>query len=104
MFPFVYTENTSVFQLLNRTPGNPLDEGKQATDHKPDTHDEKLRQNGHSQDDKRHELADVPTNEISHHSKWENILQHVSMNLLCMYYVYNVLTPVSLFMSSIKEE
>jgi hypothetical protein len=61
-------------QLLDRSPGNPVDEGMQATVHRQD---EKLKQGG-----KRHELADVPTNEASQHSKWEKILQHVSMNLL----------------------
>jgi hypothetical protein len=78
IFIFFYT---SIFQLLDRSPGNPTGEGALSTDHIPDIHKEKeVRQNGFSQGDKRQQLVDIHTNEASQHPKWEKVL-YVSMNL-----------------------
>ena len=73
--------NTIVFQLLDKSPGNPVDEENQPPDLMRETHDEKLRQDASIQDDKQHQLVDVPTNEGSRRPKWEKIL-HVSVNAL----------------------
>ncbi|XP_021939733.1 uncharacterized protein LOC110839654 isoform X2 [Zootermopsis nevadensis] len=67
-----------IIKLLDRSPGNPTDDGKQATIHRPD---EIPRQDGCSQDDKRHELVDVPTNEVAQHSTWEKILHDTRLSL-----------------------
>jgi hypothetical protein len=81
IFASVYVENAIVFQLLDRSPGNPVDEGNQPPDLMRETHDEKLRQDACIQDDRQHQLIDIPTNEGSQHPKWEKLL-HVSVNAL----------------------
>ena len=81
IFACVCVENAIVFQLLDRSPGNPVDEENQPLDLMRETHDEKLRQYARIQDDKQHQLVDIPTNEGSQRPKWEKIL-HVSVNVL----------------------
>lgn len=81
IFARVYVENAIVSQLLDRSPGNPVDEENQPPDLMRETHDEKLRQDARIQDDKQHQLVDIPTNEGSQRPKWEKIL-HVSVNAL----------------------
>ena len=44
-----------------------------------ESHDEKPRQDACIQDNKRHQLVDIPTNWESQLPKWEKIL-HVSVN------------------------
>lgn len=66
---------------MDRSPGNPVDEENQPLDFMRETHDENLRQDARIQDDKRHQLVDIPTNEGSQRPKWEKIL-HVSANAL----------------------
>lgn len=64
---------------MDRSPGNPVDEENQPPDLMRETRDEKLRQDARTQDHKRHQLVDIPTNEESQRPKWEKIL-HVSVN------------------------
>jgi len=78
IFACVCVQNAIVFQLLDRSPGNPVDEENQPPDLMRETHDENLRQDARIQDDKRHQLVDIPTNEGSQRPKWEKIL-HVSV-------------------------
>jgi len=81
IFACVCVENAIVFQLLDRSPGNPVDEENQPPDLMRETLDEKLRQDARIQDDKQRQLVDIPTNEGSQRPKWEKIL-HVSVNAL----------------------
>lgn len=70
-----------IMMLLDRSPGNPVDEGNQPPDLMRETHDEKLRQDACIQDDKQHQLVDIPTNEGSQHPKWEKIFHGTELNL-----------------------
>jgi hypothetical protein len=83
IFAFVYVESAffPLPQLLDRSPGNPVNEENQPPDLMQQTHDEKQRQDAGIQDDKRLQLVDIPTNEGSQGPKWEKIF-HVSVNAL----------------------
>jgi hypothetical protein len=59
-----------MFQLLDRSPGNPVDEGALPINHRPDIHREKeVKQDGCGERDKRHQHVNIPTKEASQHPK-----------------------------------
>ncbi|XP_023726114.1 uncharacterized protein LOC111874655 isoform X3 [Cryptotermes secundus] len=75
-----------IMMLLDRSPGNPVDEGALSTDHRPDVHKEKeVKQNGCSQGDKRCQHVDIPTNEDTHLSLAGG--QHESIQSIPSYYL-----------------
>ncbi|XP_069699894.1 putative leucine-rich repeat-containing protein DDB_G0290503 isoform X2 [Periplaneta americana] len=63
-----------IMMLLDRSPGDPLDEGNQEVTHKPDPHDGNSGQDKPSRYDKREGLPSGSTNEGIEPTKWEKIL------------------------------